>query len=114
MATIRLADRADEVRFEICGNFCGGCVADLAALWSNRLADSHHRRVTVDLSQMTGYDAEGQHLLRKMHRHGTSFAGSTTEALRFLREISHSRVPQGTEGPATPRTLKAAGGGVGV
>jgi hypothetical protein len=88
VATIKMHDRADEFRFEILGKFAGSCVNDVAARWTAEAPESFHRKFTVDISRMTGYDQDGRKLLRKMHRHGTQFACGTPESLTFLREIS--------------------------
>jgi hypothetical protein len=88
MAKIRVYDRADEFRFEILGKFAGGCVDDVAAEWTAALPESFHRKFTVDISGMTGYDAAGRKLLRTMHQHGTQFACATPLSLTFFSEIS--------------------------
>lgn len=88
MATIKLYDRADELRFEILGKFAGDCVNDVAARWTAEVPKSFHRKFTVDISGMTGYDHDGQKLLHQMHLHGTQFACGTPESLTFFREIS--------------------------
>jgi hypothetical protein len=88
VATINVYDRADEFRFEILGKFAGSCVSDVAVRWTAELPDSFHRKFTVDISGMTGYDLDGRKLLREMHRHGTQFACGTPQSLTFFREIS--------------------------
>lgn len=88
MATIKIYDRADEFRFEILGKFAGGCVKDVASQWTADVPESFHRKFTVDISGMTGYDYAGKNLLRDMHRHGIQFACGTPQSLIFLEEIS--------------------------
>jgi hypothetical protein len=95
VATIKVYDRADEFRFEILGKFAGGCVNDVAAQWTAEIPESFHRKFTVDISGMTGYDYAGKKLLRDMHRHGTQFACGTPESLTFFGEISASVKPSG-------------------
>lgn len=81
-------DRADEFRFEILGKFAGSCVHDVAVEWTAQLPESFHRKFTVDISGMTGYDNSGRKLLRDMHRHGAQFACATPQSLTFFGEIS--------------------------
>ncbi|HWF46097.1 MAG TPA: hypothetical protein VG168_03755 [Bryobacteraceae bacterium] len=88
MATIKVYDRADEFRFEILGKFAGGCVNDVASQWTAEFPHSFHRKFTVDISGMTGYDYDGKKLLREMHHRGTQFACGTPQSLTFFREIS--------------------------
>lgn len=109
MATIKLYDRADEFRFEILGKFAGDCVNDVAVRWTAEVPESFHRKFTVDISGMTGYDHDGRRLLREMHRHGTQFACGTPESLTFFREISATLKPAGVtpirDVGETPRKL---------
>ena len=88
MAKIRVYDRADEFRFEIVGKFAGGCVDDVASEWIVTLRESFHRKFTVDISGMSGYDNAGRKLLRDMHKYGTQFACGTPLSLAFFSEIS--------------------------
>jgi hypothetical protein len=88
VAKVRVYDRADEFRFEIVGKFAGGCVDDVASEWIVTLRDSFHRKFTVDISDMSGYDNAGRRLLRDMHKYGTQFACGTPLSLAFFSEIS--------------------------
>jgi hypothetical protein len=88
VATIKVYDRADEFRIEILGKFAGSCVNDVAVEWTAEVPESFHRKFTVDISGMTGYDYAGKKLLREMHYHGTQFACGTPQSLTFLSEIS--------------------------
>lgn len=97
MANINILDRADELRIEIQGDFSGPCVRDTSATWRASLPDAMHRRLTVDISGISGCDTEGRSLLREMYRHGTQIAAGNPSALGLLNEIM---------GP--PRNRKAA------
>jgi hypothetical protein len=107
VGTLKVYDRADEFRFEILGKFAGSCVDDVAAQWTAKAPESFHRKFTVDISAMTGYDYAGKKLLREMLRHGTQFACSTPLSLTFLSEISaplkHSGVTLIRDPAETPR-----------
>lgn len=91
MAVINIHDRADELRIEIHGDFSGSCVRDTSATWRASLPDATHRRLTVDISEVSGCDAEGQELLREMYRHGTQFAAGNPVALDLLNKITTAR-----------------------
>ena len=107
MATIKTYDRADEFRFEILGKFAGSCVHEVAVEWTSQAPESFHRKFTVDISGMTGYDNAGKKLLREMHRHGAQFACATPQSLIFFSEISARVKASGLsvirEEPETPR-----------
>jgi hypothetical protein len=98
VAIVTIHDRADELRFEILGYFAGDSVSELATKWVLSLPNSFHRKFTVDISGMSGYDAAGRKLLYRMYRHGTQFACSTPQSLIFLQEISTPAKP--TPAPA--------------
>ena len=91
MAVINIHDRADELRIQICGDFSGPCVRDTSAAWRASLPDATHRRLTVDISEVSGCDAEGQELLREMYRHGTHIAAGNPAALDLLNKITTVR-----------------------
>jgi hypothetical protein len=88
VATFKIHDRAEEFRIAITGRFAGGCVLEIRTAWQNALRKTISRQFTVDLTGVSGYDAEGRKLLRDMHQHGTQFAAGTSEALVLLQEIS--------------------------
>ena len=91
MAVINIHDRADELRIEILGDFSGPCVRDTSATWRASLPDATHRRLTVDISEVSGCDAEGEELLREMYRHGTQIAAGNAAALDLLNKITTAR-----------------------
>jgi hypothetical protein len=88
VATVKIYDRAHEFRIEIAGRFAGHCVSDVGSAWKNVLRDAGTRRISVDISRLTGYDASGSKLLREMYQHGTHIAAGTPLSLVFLNEIS--------------------------
>lgn len=90
MATIKIHDRADQLRVEIVGKFAGDTVREVASVWENALLESVPRHFTVDISRLSGYDAEGRKLLRDMCQHGTLLAAKTPLSLVFLSEISNA------------------------
>lgn len=57
-------------------------------MWVDKLAECLPTRFTVDISDLTDYDAPGRKLLREMHHHGIHFAASTPASLVLLSEIS--------------------------
>jgi hypothetical protein len=91
MANINIYDRADELRIEIQGEFSGSCVGDISATWRASLPEAMHRRFTVDISEVSGCDADGRNLLREMYRHGTRIAAGNPTALGLLNEITGSK-----------------------
>ncbi len=97
MANINIYDRADELRIEIQGEFSGSCVRDTSATWRASLPDAMHRRLTVDISEVSGCDTDGRNLLREMYRHGTQIAAGNPSALGLLNEITG---PLNRRGPA--------------
>lgn len=124
MATIKIHDRADQLRVEIVGKFAGDTVREVATVWTNALLESAPRHFTVDISRLSGYDAEGRKLLREMCHRGTLFAAKTPLSLVFLSEISstpqrrlavvsESRVipkPPGKSAPESKHLRAVAGG----
>lgn len=88
MATIRIHDRADQLRVEIVGKFAGDTVREVESVWINALLEGSPRHFTVDISRLSGYDAEGRKLLREMYHRGTLLAAKTPLSLVFLSEIS--------------------------
>jgi len=100
VATFKIHDRADELRIEIAGKFCGDIVNEAAAHWKAALGETPPRRFTVDISRLGGYDYPGCKLLNQMYHHGAQFAAATPLSLVFLAEISKP-----VRRPAAVRTL---------
>jgi hypothetical protein len=88
VATIKIHDRADQLRVEIVGKFAGDTVREVAAIWQNALLETVPRQFSVDISRLSGYDAEGRKLLREMYRRGTLLSAKTPLSLVFLSEIA--------------------------
>jgi hypothetical protein len=88
VATIKIHDRADQLRVEIVGKFAGDTVREVECVWRNALLESVPRHFTVDISRLSGYDAEGRKLLRDMCHRGTLLSAKTPLSLVFLSEIS--------------------------
>lgn len=91
MANIKIQDGADEFRISLTGRFAGPAVQDVRRIWTEKLAQCLSSRLTVDISELSDYDAAGRKLLRDMHHHGIHFAASTPTSLVFLSEISSPR-----------------------
>ncbi len=100
VATYKIIDRADEFRIEIIGRFAGDGVPEVRRSWQQALRELAPRRLIVDISRLTGYDAAGRKLLADMYRHGTEFAARTPSSLVFLNEIANT--------PRTPAKLITA------
>jgi hypothetical protein len=83
-------DRADEFRIEIIGRFSGDGVQEVKQRWQEALRESVPRRLTIDISRLSGYDGNGRKLLAEMYRHGTEFAARTPSSLVFLNEIANT------------------------
>ena len=90
MATLKIRDWADEFRIEIIGRFAGSCTAEAATEWHNALSEASPRRIVVDITRLSSYDAAGRQLLTNMHHHGTTIAAGTPLSLVFLHEIANS------------------------
>ena len=88
MATLKIYDGADEFRIEIAGRFTPNAVEDVDRIWQKALAENLQRKITIDISRLSGYDSSGCLLLRKMHQHGTTIAAATPRSLIFLQEIT--------------------------
>lgn len=93
MGTIRILDLAEQFRIEIEGRFAGDVVAEAAQHWQQALSEPNPRRLTVDISQLSGYDVEGSALLRRMYRHGAYLSARNARALVFLDEIASHKLP---------------------
>lgn len=85
---LRISDKAEEFRIEIVGKFMASSVADAATAWKAALMDNIPRRISVDITRMTGYDHAGYVLLREMQAHGTHIGAGTAASLHFLSQIS--------------------------
>ena len=88
MTNIKFSDGADEFRISLAGRFAGPSVQEVRRTWTEKLAECLSRRITVDISSLSDYDASGRKLLRDMYRHGIRFAAATPASLVLLSEIS--------------------------
>lgn len=89
--TLYISDQADEFRIEISGRFADSAVSDAAIAWQAALSLKTTRRISVDITRMTGYDRAGYQLLREIYLHGTHVVAGTPRSLLFLSQISASR-----------------------
>jgi hypothetical protein len=90
VATLKIRDWADEFRIEIIGRFAGTSTTEAANEWRRALNEGSSRRVVVDITRLSGYDAAGRQLLAQIHHHGTTIAAGTPLSLVFLHEITHN------------------------
>lgn len=86
--TIFISDQANEFRIEISGRFADAEVGEAATAWKAALRENTPRRISVDITRMTGYDRAGHTLLRELHAHGTHIVAGTPRSLLFLNQIS--------------------------
>jgi len=91
MSIMRVQDRAHEFRIVVQGKLAGDAVRKIADTWAFALGEALPRRIVVDISEVTGCDAEGRKLLRDMHTHGTDLAAKTPASLAFLADATAPR-----------------------
>ena len=90
MATYKIFDLADEFRIEVVGRLTGEAADTIRRVWEEALKETTPRRVSIDISRLSGYDASGRKLLAEMYRHGLEFAARTPSSLVFLNEIANT------------------------
>jgi hypothetical protein len=90
VATLKIRDWADEFRIEIIGRFAGSSTKEAANEWQRALNEASARRVVVDITRLSGYDATGRQVLAQIYNHGTTIAAGTPLSLVFLNEITQS------------------------
>jgi len=90
VATLKFRDWADEFRIEIIGRFAGICTTEVANEWQRAVNEASSRRVIVDITRLSGYDATGRQVLAHIYNHGTTIAAGTPLSLVFLHEITHT------------------------
>ncbi len=95
ISTVRVLDEANQFRIEIDGRLAGNAVIEVRDCWRSALLEPSLRKLTVDISQLSGYDHNGYKLLREMYEHGTYLSARSAAALAMLHEISSP----GTSGP---------------
>jgi hypothetical protein len=85
---IKYRDNANEFRATISGKFIGELVSELERAFQRVRQERGGRRMTVDITHITGYDLAGRKLLQELHHHGVRLAAGTPLSLVFLQEIS--------------------------
>jgi hypothetical protein len=88
MGYLRVQDGSDAVRVQINGILSGSAVGELKAAWQTSQSSQFWRQFVVDISGLTGYDADGHALLHQLHHHGATFCAGTPGSLDFLEEIT--------------------------
>jgi hypothetical protein len=109
--TIYISDQADEFRIEISGRFADAAVEDAATAWRSALMVKVPRRISVDITRMTGYDSAGYSLLRDIYKHGTHIVAGTPRSLLFLTQISSARDLKRRSTQVYPINMRAAASG---
>jgi hypothetical protein len=108
MRTIEIRDGAAEFRVILKGRFAGPAVQEVRRMWVEKMAECLPTQFTVDISDLSDYDAAGRKLLREMHLHGIHFAASTPASLVLLSEISSPKRLSVTMMPEQPSDRPAA------
>ena len=88
MPVLQIIDRAHEFRMIVVGRLAEDFASELEQKWAAALTEALPRRLTMDISHLSGYDLAGRRLLRKMYEHGTEFAASTASSLVHLADIT--------------------------
>ncbi len=101
MGRIKFRDRANEFRATITGKFAGELVGEVEGAFRRLRQEQGGRRMTVDITHLTGYDLGGRKLLQELHQHGVRLAAGTPLSLVFLQEIS---IPMDTGAPQVEET----------
>jgi hypothetical protein len=89
--TLNIFDHAEEFRIEIAGRFSDSLVSNASEAWHSALSTNTPRRISVDITQMSGYDRAGYMLLREIYSHGSHIVAGTPHSLLFLSQISSSK-----------------------
>ena len=105
---LKFYDRADEFRMEVVGRFAGKLIAEARAAWESTLREKSTRRITLDITYISGYDLAGRKLLQELQRHGVTVAAGTPLSLVFLQEISSERRHDATTEPDPAFSLARA------
>ena len=100
MDKIKFHDRADEFRASIIGKFAGDLVLEVERAFRALRGESGGRRLTIDITHITGYDLAGRKLLQELHHYGVRLAAGTPLSLVFLQEIS---IPMRPAEPPVPK-----------
>lgn len=108
VVNLRITDNAVAVRVEILGRFAGSAVEELSQLWTQILQERSPRQLTVDITNLSGFDYIGCALLRNMHKHGVQMAAASASSLVFLAEISAPQRKGPTLVPSKPAPGKSA------
>jgi len=105
MGKIRFHDRAGEFRVSIMGRFAGDLVTQVEDAFGKLRQEAGRRRMTIDITHLTGYDVAGRKLLQDLHQHGVTLAAGTPLSLVFLQEISIQMRPASRVLPKTKAAM---------
>jgi ABC-type transporter Mla MlaB component len=88
MDTLRVEEKAEEVRIAVEGKLHGDLVTQLMRAWQDAQSKVFWRRFVLDISKLEGFDESGHALLHEMYRCGTIFGAGTASSLMHLRRIA--------------------------
>ena len=88
MDTLRVEEKAEEVRVAVEGKLHGDLVTQLMRAWQDAQSKVFWRRFVLDISKLEGFDESGHALLHEMYRCGTIFGAGTASSLMHLRRIA--------------------------
>lgn len=101
MLKITLHDSSEELRFRLEGRLSGAWVKELRQCWLTAQSTTRGRRTALDLSEVDFVDADGQSLLKDMHRDGVSLQAVTPLIRELVQEIERAgRCDRVEEDPA--------------
>ena len=80
----------DEYLLKLEGCLVGDWVPELAACWRSVNGNAQHRRVRVDLTEVSRVDQAGRELMTTMYRAGVRFVARGFVIPELLREISEA------------------------
>lgn len=91
MLRITLDDRPRLLTFKLEGQLAGAWVAELRQCWKRALADRGHRRLVIDLTNVTFVDPEGVRLLESIHGERVRFVSSGPMMRALVEKISRGQ-----------------------
>jgi anti-anti-sigma regulatory factor len=87
MLRITIVDTPDEEKWILQGRLSGPWAAELQANWQRAHGENNGRSCTVDLSEVTFVDANGESVLTEMMREGAHFVVSGLYATQVVEDL---------------------------
>ncbi len=87
MLRITVLDTPSEQKWVLQGRLIGPWATELRTNWEKTHAECNGRSCTVDLSQVTFIDTNGEKVLRKMMRQGAHFVVSGLYATHVVQNL---------------------------